>query len=241
MKRRWPPALVSAWVLTVLPVTVGADDSPWSGDAALGFIKTSGTHNSTTLNFKGNLEWKSGPWDNLANAQATYASSAHQSTADSYLFGDKLNRDFDGGNYAFGSLDYVNDHFAGIVESFSEAAGLGRHFVRTSRQQLDADLGLGLSQQRPAGGNAFKDQLIGVFDLAYLWNIAPQSHFKQTLHVEVGQDNTFVDPLTELKFDIYGNLYATLDYEVRYNTTVPQDSVHTNTIASVNFGYNFGK
>lgn len=51
----------------------------------------------------------------------------------------------------------------------------------------------------------------------------------------------FVDPLTELKFELYGKLCATLHDEVRSNATVPEDSVHPSTIASVNFGYSFGQ
>lgn len=34
-------------------------DSPWSGDASAGYIRTTGNTNSTALNFKGALDWKS--------------------------------------------------------------------------------------------------------------------------------------------------------------------------------------
>ena len=214
---------------------------PWSGSFSAGLLKTTGTTDSSSFNAKGDLDWKRDPWENDANGQVSYASSSHQTNADSYVFGDKLSLNVNSTDYTFASLNYTNDHFAGVAEDFSEAAGYGRHFIKSDVQTLDADVGVGASEQRQADFHHYRSQFIGVFNFAYLWNITKQSHFKQTLHIEGGEHDTYFNPITELKLDIWGDIFATLAYEVRYNTEVPPESVHTNTIASVNFGYSFGK
>jgi putative salt-induced outer membrane protein YdiY len=47
--------------------------------------------------------------------------------------------------------------------------------------------------------------------------------------------------VAELKFAVIGNVFATIDYDWRHNTSVPAGTVHTDTITSINFGYTFGK
>lgn len=216
-------------------------DSPWSGDASAGYIRTTGNTNSTALNFKGDLDWKSSPWENQFNALGTYGSSKGTSTTESYLLGDKLSYDLSPKAYVFGGLGYSNDRFAGVVSRFSESVGYGRHVLKTDRQTLDIDAGVGASQSRNEGETDYNDQLIGVFNLAYLLKITPTAQYKQTLHVESGVENTFINPVAELKLNIIGNVSATIGYDWRHNTSVPSGSVHTDTITTVNFGYSFGK
>jgi putative salt-induced outer membrane protein len=215
--------------------------TPWFGDASLGYIRTTGNTNSTAFNAKGDVEWKAAPWDNQFKAQAAYGSSAGTSTAETYSFGDKLSHDLSPDDYVFVSLDYLNDRFAGVASTWSEAVGYGRHFVKTERQTLDVDVGAGASQLRDAEATDYQNQLIGVFNLNYLLKISPVAQFKQTLHVTSGRQDTFINPVAELKFNIVGNFIATLAYDWRHNTSVPPGNVRTDTITTINFGYTFGK
>ncbi len=216
-------------------------DSPWSGEASAGYIRTTGTTNSTALNFKGDLDWKSSPWENQFHALGAYGSSKGSSSAENYQFGDKLNYDLNPDSYVFTSFDYANDRFAGVVSRYSEAVGYGRHFVKTDKQTLDVDVGVGASQTRDAQATDYDNQFIGVFNLAYLLKFAPTAQYKQTLHVESGVNNTFINPVAELKLTVIGSVFAALAYDWRHNTSVPAGSVHTDTITTINFGYTFGK
>jgi putative salt-induced outer membrane protein len=216
-------------------------DSPWSGDASAGYIRTTGTTNSTALNFKGDLDWKSAPWDNHLQAMGAYGSSKGESSAENYQIGDKLNFDLNPESYVFASLDYFNDRFAGVVSRYSEAVGYGRHFLKTDLQTLDVDVGVGGSQTRDDKATDYDNQFIGVFNINYLLKFAPNAQFHQTLHVEGGTNNVFINPVAELKLNIIGNIFATLAYDWRHNTSVPDGSVHTDTITTINFGYTFGK
>jgi putative salt-induced outer membrane protein YdiY len=238
--------------VTLLPAAALADvpppqapppalPTPWSGDAALGYIRTTGNVDSTSLSVKGNLDWISAPWSNHAHTMGNYSSSLGASTAESYEFDDKLSRDLDPSQYLFASFNYTDDRFAGVVSRFSEAVGYGRHFIKTPTQTLDIDAGLGLSQERESGYQGYDGEFIGVFNLAYLYKFSPTAQFKQTLHIESAVQNTYINPVSELKFTIVGNFFATLDYDWRHNTSVPDGTVHTDTITSINFGYSFGK
>lgn len=215
--------------------------NPWKGDLALGYLRTTGNTSSTTLNFKGNLDWHVEPWENQFNAQATTARSSGTTTAESYQLGDQLTYDFTDTDYLFGNLNYISDRFAGVVERYSESVGYGRHVFNTKVQKLDLAVGLGANEQRESGARNLSTEFIGVFDGNYIWHISDNARFKQTLHIEAGQTNTYINPVSDLKLTIIGNLYASLDYEVRYNTSVPAGSVHTDTITSVNIGYSFNE
>lgn len=229
-------------LLSLIAVPALAAAGSWSGNASLGFLRTTGNAKGTTLNFKADADYQTGPWENKTNAQATSASSDGTTTAERYAAGDKLEYNFTDTDYAFGSLAYDNDRFSGILERYAEAIGYGRRLLKTQTQKLDADVGVGANQERLAGdGNGFSNELIGVFDANYRWAISDATTFTQTVHVEAGQRNTFVNPVTELKLTVIGNVFATFDYEVRYNSTVPATRLHTDTITSVNFGYSFGK
>lgn len=215
--------------------------SAWKGSVSLGFLRTTGNTDSSNLNFAANVDWKKTRWENLFNAQAISAQSDHDTSAESYQIGDQVNFDFTPRDYVFGHFNYLNDRFAGIVERYTETAGYGRHVIKTPTQTLNLQIGIGANQQREAGSHTLRTSLIGVFDGAYTWQITPTSQFKQTLHVESGKNDTYVNPITSLKLTIDGNLYTSLSYEVRYNSRAPAGVVHTDTITSVNLGYNFGK
>lgn len=244
--KTWTSIILAA---LAVPAASLADDltapptvpTPWSGDASAGYLRTTGNTNSTSLNAKANVDWKSAPWENQFTGQGAYASSKGASTAEAYQASDKLSYDLSPNDFVFTSLGYSNDRFAGIVSRFTEAVGYGRHLVRTDRQTLDGSIGAGLSQQRRAEDNHYGDQFVGLFDLAYTLKITDTSQFKQTLHVESGKDNTFINPVSELRFVVIGNIIATLGYDWRHNTSVPPGNVHTDTMTTINFGYTFGK
>lgn len=234
------PTLGSAADLTPA-AAAGSDATPWAATGSLGFIRTRGNTQSTTLNFKGALGRHVGHWNNVLKGQANYANSDSESTANSWQIGNELRYSLSERSYLFGTLKYSNDHFAGIRERFSEAVGYGRHVFKTPTQELDLGMGVGANQERVAGSRKFVTEPMVVFDGAYIWTISSNAQFSQTLHVEAGARNTFVNPVTELKLTIIGNLFATLDYELRYNTTVPAGAVHSDTITTVSIGYGFGK
>ncbi|MFK5065608.1 DUF481 domain-containing protein, partial [Klebsiella pneumoniae] len=84
----------------------------------------------------------------------------------------------------------------------------------------------GATQQTLAGGET-QNSAVVLANAKYQWLISDTSKFTQTVKIERGRRNTFVNPLTELKLVIAGNLFTTLSYELRYNSEVPDGTLHT--------------
>lgn len=213
----------------------------WAGDFKAGYIRTSGNSDTSAGNLKTELDYTFAPWTNLFTAGAANGKQGSQTTEERYSLGDKLKFNFTDVDYAFGNLTYDNDRFAGIQQSYTESVGYGRRLLMTEHQTLDAEVGIGAGEQLRAGQDNYETQLLGTFGGKYVYNFSPTSSFSQTLRTEVGTNNTFINPVSELKLAVVGHLFATIDYEIRYNTTVPDNTRHTDIITSVNFGYSFGK
>lgn len=235
------PVLASAADITSVPAVASTDATPWAATVSAGFLAVRGNTNSTSLNFKGALGHHIGNWNNVLQGQANYAKDNSQTSAQSWQVGDQLRYNFNEKDYGFATLNYLRDRFAGIEERMSEAVGYGRRIINTPTQSLDLGIGAGANQQRVAGSNTLENEPIAVFNGAYVWAISSSAQFSQLVHVEAGSNNTYVNPITSIKLTIVGHLFATISYELRYNTTVPAGTYHSDSITTINLGYDFGK
>lgn len=215
-------------------------DNGFSGEAAVGFLNTTGNTRTRSLNAKLDAAYKVGAWGHAAHAAALAAQRDTITTDERYSLGYKGTYDFTEHDYAFGSVDYDNDRFAGVIERSTEAVGYGRRLLTLDRHQLDAEIGAGLTQQKLATTEQRESSVVGLFNAKYLWRISDTSSFTQTVKVEKSKDNTFINPVSTLKLVIVGQLFTTLAYELRTNTEVPAGTQKTDTLTSVNLGYSFG-
>jgi putative salt-induced outer membrane protein len=239
--------LISLLGLSLLSVTASAADTAtppptaWAGTVSAGYIRTSGNTSTSAANLKFELDYTDLPWRNELTGSAGNGRTGNDTTAEQYALGDKLKFNFDEVDYVFGNVSYDNDRFAGISQNFSESVGYGRRLLMTEHQTLDAEVGAGVSEQKPVGESGYDVQPIATLGGKYVYKFSPTSEFSQSLRTEIGSKNTLINPVTQLKLNIVGALFATLNYDLRYNTTVPENSHHTDIITSVNFGYSFGK
>lgn len=215
-------------------------DEGFGGEASAGFLNTTGNTQTRSLNVKAAASYKGLAWTHALRLAALTAQQARATTDERYSLGYRSTFEMTQFDYLFGSLDYDNDRFSGVTERTTEGVGYGRHFLRGPVHLLDAELGLGATQQKLATGER-SGAVVGLFNAKYQWRISETSRFTQTLKVEESSDNTFVNPVSELKLVIAGNLFTTLGYEVRSNSQVPTGTRKTDTLTSVNLGYAFGK
>lgn len=215
--------------------------SETNGDLSLGFVHAQGNSNTTTLNAKTNLDYRAAPWEDLFTASALRGDQSHVTTDEKYSLGNKLTYSFTEVDYTFWSSNYDEDRFGGIVRRYSSALGYGRRLIKTDTQLLELEAGLGFNHTHKQGEPDPEDNGMLTFGGKYVWKISDTTQFTQTLRTEIANNNTYVDPITELKLTVIGMLFATLNYEVRYNSQVPAGTVHTDQITTVNLGYTFGK
>ncbi len=237
-------------LLVAVAATALADDapappappppSPWSGSLAAGYVRTSGNSDSTSLSAKFALNYTGVTWGNQFAASALDGSKDRLTTDERYSLADKVTYNLSPKDYLFGNGTYDNDRFAGVAERYVLAAGYGRHVFATPTQTLDLEAGAGFNRTRNQGTNAFTSRPVATLGGKYVWKISDTAQFTQTLRTEYASNNIFLDPLSELKLTVIGNLFATLDYEIQYNTEAPAGTQHTDTITTVNLGYNFG-
>ena len=231
--------LIAAALLTAATATQAADNG-WSGEASLGFLNTTGNTTTRSLNSKAAIGYVAGTWTHAARFAALAAQQDKVTTDERYSAGYRATYERSEADYLFGSVDYDNDRFSGVIQRTTEGVGYGRHLLRGPTHILDAELGVGATQQQLSTGER-SNAVVGLFNAKYQWIISETSTFTQTLKVEESKDNTFINPISELKLVIAGNLFTTLGFETRTNTTVPAGTRKTDTLTSVNLGYSFGK
>lgn len=227
---------------TLLVAPLLAQAAPWSGEAGLGFLSTSGNSDTRSLNGKFLLDYVEGPWKNAFAANAIGSSDGGESTSERYLVTDKLDYSLGERNYLFTALEWEKDLFGGVRERTSETVGVGRRFLLGPAHFLEAELGAGARQlQNNDPGQTRESDAIGRAFAKYRWALSPTSEFQQTVKVESGAENTFTESVTALKLSVVGDVFASLSYTIQNNSDVPPGTEQTDTFTAVNLSYAFGK
>lgn len=223
------------------PVSYVLLPPPWYGDVAAGYVRSGGNTDTSSLNLKLQLGYAGVTWANEFHASAYSGSRDAQTTDERYEIGDKLSYNFSARDYAFGSLSYDNDRFAGIAERYTAAIGYGRHVVATPTQALDLEAGLGANRSRDRDSPRFGNHGIATLGGKYVWKLTPGTQFSQTLRSEYASNNIYVNPVSELRLTVIGQLFAAIAFEIRYNSNIPAGLRHVDDITTLNLGYDFGK
>ncbi len=242
--------LTSACVTAIAPASAEeifqgvpppATPTPWIGELSLGYVQTRGNSDTSTLNVKAGLEYRGEIWSNAVSAFLLRGSQDNTTTDERYSLANKLDYRLGSRSYLFGNAAYDNDRFGGVAERYALTTGYGRHVLVTANHALDVEIGVGANRTRAQDEPDFDFRSIYTVGGKYLWKITETSQFSQTLRTEIASNNTYINPISELKLTIVGSLYTVIAYEFRYNTKVPDGTRHLDQIATVNLGYGFGK
>lgn len=229
-------------VALMLPTAVWAFPGHFKGHVEAGYLASSGNSRSSSLNAKASIAYSIGKWTDSLKGSANAASESGNSTAERYTARGKSEYDFTKNNYVFGQVNYLKDLFGGIRERTAETAGYGRRLLNTPVQTLDAEVGAGLRQtQEQKPSLARHNDVIGQLGADYKYHISKSSQIEQTLTVESGSANTFIESETALRLAIVKNLFAKLSYTVDHNTTVADNLDKTDTYTAISLSYDFGK
>lgn len=237
-------------VAALLLSTSAAQAQGWSGKVGVGAIATSGNSETSTINVNFALNYDRDIWHNQFKAKAIQArsevkddvsgQSQTKTTTEQYAVNMRSALDFSKYNYVFGQLDFEKDLFGGIRERTSQTIGLGRRLITTEAHKLDMELGVGARQIRNQGADARRQsQAVAKAGLKYDWKISDTSRFSQTLGIESGSDNTYLESVSELKLSVIGGIFTNIGYTVKHNTDVPVETERTDTITSISLSYEF--
>lgn len=222
---------------------------PWSGRVLLGYLATGGNTENTSGNLEAGVNWDGERWHHTLSGRALGQSVDKDTTAESYKATYDAKFDLSERTYLFGLLDYNKNRFTSFPQQTFQFVGIGRRFIMTDKHALNAEAGIGASQSDTQlilpDGTRQSTGSIDEFNWRasgdYKWTISETAWFAQALSVNGGSSNTFVESLTELGASIYGALALVLSYKIQHNTDVQPGTEETDTFASVNLEYAFGK
>jgi putative salt-induced outer membrane protein len=209
-----------------------AEESPWSGSASLGFLSTSGNTNTTSYNSSFKISYAKNKWTHAFDAAANGSDESETVTAEAYQAGWKSSYDFREHNYLFGLVEWRKDRFSGVSEKLSESIGYGRRIIDTPAHLLSADIGAGY-RNADLSDNTSESGAIGRLGLDYKWTFSETSNFEQSIGVESGSDNTYIESVSAVRAKLLGEFAIVLSYTVRHNTDVPVGSEKTDKFTAI--------
>lgn len=215
-----------------------ATEGNWSGNIELGYLRASGNTDNESFSAGIGLNYSKAAWVHGIKASALLAEDATGTTAERYAAGIKSQYNFTAHDYVFVTVDWEKDRFSGYDRRTKETIGYGRRLLANDRHMLNMEIGVGARQSELTDGTSESD-VIGRFFLDYDLALAEGKHFDQSVLVESGESNTFIESISALRLPLTGGVGIKLSYTVRHNTEVPVDVKETDTLAAVNIDYAF--
>lgn len=216
----------------------GAAPDPFSGEAAFGYLATSGNTDSTNVNAAIGLLWARGDWSHEVDWSAVAATSANETTAEAYSTKYESRRAVGDRGYVFTSLDWRENRFSAFDRQLSESIGYGRRFIDRERHVLNAEVGSGARQAKLVDGSEENEAILR-FATDYSLIFSEMTGFSHDLIVESGSSNTSIESIAALRARLVGNLALVFSYRIKRNSDVPADIEDTDTFTSVALEYAF--
>lgn len=222
----------------------GTADAAWKGEAELGINSSSGNTEATVVNGRINADHEALRWLHNVFAETYYAEDQGTQTAERYALGYRPRYFLTDKDYAFGILRYDQDQFSAIDSRFTEVVGYGRRLLDTAAHKLEAEIGVGARQtqyvESPDTVGLAENEALGFLGGKYEGQLTEHSKLSETLRVEFGEENTFIESVTGLTMVVIGNLSSKITYTVRHNSDiVGARGENTDTLTGVNLLYSF--
>ncbi len=210
----------------------------FSGDVRLGFESTTGNTDTQSLAAAVSAKYLRGVWEYSGRISGSGRQDNGINAEEQYHAELKAQRHYGEKNYLYGQILYDRDRFAGVVRQLYETVGYGRQIVKTEKQELNLEVGVGARQTRLLDGTEADDAVLQLGG-DYHWQINDHVSFKQELTVNRGSDNTYTMSLSTLESSLAGNLSLLLSYGIDNNSQVPAGSTKTDTKTILALGYKF--
>ncbi len=214
------------------------DTGPWYGRAAVGYLATSGNTENSNLNSTFEVGYEEGRWDHFFDALAINSTESGQTTTEAYGWGLRSELSLSEFNFLFGRLRWRKDRFSSFEKQFSQTVGYGRRLLNNDRHNLDADVGFGARQSELADGST-ENEFILRAGLNYRWAISDNAEFRETVTIEAGDQNTYLESITALSATLVGDLALVASYTVKHNTDVLPGLEKSDTYSALSLEYQF--
>ncbi|HEY6941659.1 DUF481 domain-containing protein [Dokdonella sp.] len=180
----------------------------------------------------------------------------YDTTANRYEAGASVGYKFDERSYLVGALRYENDDFSPFEYQAVVSLGYGYTVLKNASDELSFEAGPGYKRYKPVdvlGPETAGDppapvrhtfdsegEVVGRGLVAYKHLFNETTAFVDTLLVEAGSDNTFLQNDAGLQVAINKSFALKAGYQVRHNSDVAPGIKKTDQLLTTNLVYNFG-
>ncbi len=194
---------------------------PWSGDAELGVMVTSGNTDTQTISGKLDISNEKEVWRHNLKLAALNSSENDQTSAEKYSAMWKSDYKLGEKNYLFGSAQYDDDRFSGYDYQATLALGYGRRVLGSDSQTLDLEIGPGYRRSKVSTTDRVKEEAVLKLAGFYRYQISDSSKFKQDLVFDIGEDQTISKSITAVQAKVAESLSMKVSYTWKHTSEVP--------------------
>ena len=258
--------LAGALLLSLPLLAQAAEDGTWSGSGELGFALSRGNTKSENLNAKLAFKMEDDAWKHniflnaLRNKGEVKINDADGNTIDSYQLtanrfelGASSGYKLDERSYIVGAVRYENDDFSPYEYQGIVSLGYGYTAIKNERTELAFEAGPGYRRldKRPYTVFSGVPPVATVLDpsadgqivarglIALKHKLTDNTAFENTLLVEAGSDNKFIQNDAGLAVSMNSKLALKLGYQVRHNTDVSPGTDKTDQLITTNLVFKF--
>lgn len=226
------------FALAALPLSAGAADAGWTGEASLTGSRTTGNTETTDIGLGLNLTNETDDWRQNFRATADFGRVSGANSRERYVLAYQLNHDFSDHIYFYGNSDYFNDQFGAFAEGYFIGGGAGYKIVESDPLSWDVEGGVGFRSQTSQGPLSLTEDelaLRGASQLKYDLNENVSAY--NNSEIQDGESNTYLWNELGLTATLAGNLAARASFRIDHNTVVPQDREPTDTVTRFGIVY----
>jgi putative salt-induced outer membrane protein len=150
-----------------------------------------------------------------------------------------------------GAARYEHDDFGANLWQGIVSLGYGYIALKDERNELSFEVGPGYKRYRPADTHIIVDsesvavrqptesEMVGRGLLNYKYKLTANTSFDDTLLVEAGSKNTYLQNDAGLAVSMTKKLALKVGFQVRHNTDVLPGTKNTDTLTTTNLVYSF--
>jgi len=219
--------------------------SPWTSSAELGYISTTGNTETQTIAIKANVTHEVEKWRHKGYAESYSQESKDDVTgivitsAERYELSGKTDYKFNEYDYAFGLIKLQKDLFSGFKYEHNVNVGYGHKVIKDPDMELDFEIGPGVRYFKVDDAPEAETEALLALAANFWWKISANSKFTQELSSDIGETFTSSRSVTAIEANINKTLAMKFTYTIRNKTSVPVDTVKTDTETAVTLVYNF--
>lgn len=242
------PLLLTTLMLCSFTSQAEEPAKTWSTSAELGAIATSGNTKGTSITGKIDSKQELEQWSNEYAFAAFYKEDELTNAAGEKVSEKSAERFFVSGKggykldsdhaklFVFGS--YTDDTFGAYTKYALASVGYGDRIYQDDSKSLDAEIGPGYFTGRTSDDITENGAMVrGAATLN--WKLSDTADFKQTLSVEMGENNTRTGAESSVSARINGKMQMKAAFLVMNDSDVPVGKKKTDTQTSLTLVYSF--